>query len=118
MERRDSCDPIERGKFKLAANLHKTAPPKWGGGARSLRFSRPNAIPVKMVRFFSRTVVFGAVADVLHYNVFSRTLDEMVNSYLDVPLLSFFRRFRGSYAQMLNAPRSSDIYAILLLTGD
>ena len=43
--------------------------------------------------FLSRTMVFGAVAAVLHYNVFSRTLAELVNHYLGMPLLSFFDDF-------------------------
>ena len=35
-------------------------------------------------------MVFGAIAAVLHYNVFSRTLAELSNRYLGIPLLRFF----------------------------
>ena len=39
--------------------------------------------------FFIRTMVFGAVAAVLHYNVFSRTLAELANHFLGIPMLRF-----------------------------
>lgn len=35
-------------------------------------------------------MVFGAISDVLHYNVSSRTLDELPNQFLGIPLLIFF----------------------------
>ena len=43
--------------------------------------------------FLIRTMMFGAVAAVLHYNAFSRTLAELANFYLGIPLLSFFDDF-------------------------
>ena len=38
-------------------------------------------------------MAIGAIASVLHYNFFSRTLSELVNPYLCIPLLSFFDDF-------------------------
>ena len=43
--------------------------------------------------FFSRTMVFGAVAAVLHYNVFSRILSEITTKLFGIPLLCFFDDF-------------------------
>ena len=43
--------------------------------------------------FFSRTLMFGAIAAVLHYNVFSRLLSELVSKLLGIPLLCFFDDF-------------------------
>ena len=48
--------------------------------------------------FISRTMMFGAVAAVLHYNVFSRLLSELVSQLLGIPLLCFFDDF-GSITQ-------------------
>ena len=43
--------------------------------------------------FISRTMMFGAIAAVLHYNVFSRLLSEIVSKLLGIPLLCFFDDF-------------------------
>ena len=43
--------------------------------------------------FISRTLMFGAIAAVLHYNVFSRLLSELVSKLLGIPLLCFFDDF-------------------------
>ena len=43
--------------------------------------------------FFIRTMVFGDVEAVLHYNVSSRTLAELVNHNHGIPMLSFFDDF-------------------------
>ena len=43
--------------------------------------------------FLSRTMMFGAISAVLHYNVFSRLLSEIVSKLLGIPLLCFFDDF-------------------------
>ena len=43
--------------------------------------------------FYSRTLVFGAVSAVLHYNVFSRILAEIFTRLFGIPLLSYFDDF-------------------------
>ena len=43
--------------------------------------------------FISRTMMFGAIAAVLHYNVFSRILSEVVSKLFGIPLLCFFDDF-------------------------
>ena len=47
----------------------------------------------KWYGFISRTMMFGAIAAVLHYNVFSRLLSEIVSKLLGIPLLCFFDDF-------------------------
>ena len=47
----------------------------------------------KWYAFRSRTMVFGAVAAVLHYNVFSRVLAELFTKLFGIPILSFFDDF-------------------------
>ena len=47
----------------------------------------------KWYGFISRTLMFGAIAAVLHYNVFSRLLSELVSKLLGIPLLCFFDDF-------------------------
>ena len=39
--------------------------------------------------FLSRTMMFGAIAAVLHYNVFARPLSELVSQLFGIPLLCF-----------------------------
>ena len=43
--------------------------------------------------FVTRTLIFGSVAAVLHYNVFSRIIVALVNRYLGIPLLGYFDDF-------------------------
>ena len=43
--------------------------------------------------FVSRTLMFGAVSTVLHCNVLSRILSELVSQLLGIPLLCFFDDF-------------------------
>ena len=47
----------------------------------------------KWYGFFSRTLMFGAISAVLHYNLFSRLLTELVNKLLGTPLICFFDDF-------------------------
>ena len=53
--------------------------------------------------FFSRTWVFGAIAAVLRYNVFSRILAELTTFYLGIPLLSFFGDFGALVPSFLSS---------------
>ena len=43
--------------------------------------------------FFSRTMVFGAIAAVLHYNAFSRLVTELASKILGIPVVCFFDDF-------------------------
>ena len=43
--------------------------------------------------FVTRALIFGSVAAVLHYNVFSRIIVALVNRYLGIPLLGYFDDF-------------------------
>ena len=43
--------------------------------------------------FISRTMMFGAIAAVLRYNVFARLLSEIVAQILGIPILCFFDDF-------------------------
>ena len=43
--------------------------------------------------FFSRTLLFGAVAAVIHYNTFSRIISELVCRLFGIPMLSYFDDF-------------------------
>ena len=40
--------------------------------------------------FHLRPLLFGAEAEVIHYNLFSRTMDVLVNRVQGIPLLSYF----------------------------
>ena len=55
--------------------------------------------------FLSRTLMFGAIAAVLRYNVFSRLLSELVSKLLVIPLLCFFDDF-GSVVPKVLAGRA------------
>ena len=43
--------------------------------------------------FFSRTLMFGAISAVIHYNVFPRILSELTCRFLGIPMLSYFDDF-------------------------
>ena len=45
--------------------------------------------------FMSRTLMFGAVAAVIHYNVFSRIISELMCRLFGIPMLSYFDDFGG-----------------------
>ena len=55
------------------------------------RDKKPKGWP--LVRFFARTAMLGAVADVLHYVYFSRLIAEAVNLICGIPFLVFFGDF-------------------------
>ena len=57
----------------------------------------------KWYGLFRRTLLFGAVDAVLHYNVFSRVLSELFTQLFGVPMLSFFGDF-GALAPAEIAP--------------
>ena len=45
--------------------------------------------------FVTSALIFGSVADVLHYNFLSRLLVTMVNRYIGIPLFGYFADFSG-----------------------
>ena len=47
----------------------------------------------KYYAFFSRTLLFGSTASVLHYNIFARIVTELFNKIFGIPLISFFDDF-------------------------
>ena len=47
----------------------------------------------KYYAFFSRTLLFGSTASVLHYNIFARIVTELCNKIFGIPLISFFDDF-------------------------
>ena len=48
----------------------------------------------------SRAVVFGAIAVVLHYNVFSRIVAELASEILGIPIVCFF----GDFGALIPGP--------------
>ena len=64
----------------------------------------------KWYGFVSRTMMFGAIAAVLRYNVVSRLLSELVPKLLGIPLLFFFGDF-GSIAPAELAERAMATFA-------
>ena len=55
----------------------------------------------KRFGFFSRTLMFGAAAAVLHYNVFSRLIPALVCRLLGIRLICFFDDFAGLLTKLL-----------------
>ena len=51
---------------------------------------------MKWYGFITRTLIFGAVAAVLHYNVFSRAWTALINRDLGIPLVCFFDDFAAT----------------------
>ena len=51
--------------------------------------------------FFSRTLLFGAVAAVIHYNVFSRIISELVCRIFGIPMVSYFDDFGAMLPKQL-----------------
>ena len=93
-------------------------PPLQGEHAQLAVIALKNPSDKRWYGFFSRTMVFGAVAAVLHYNVFSRIVAELVNHYLGIPLLSFFDDFGALTPICLTSHSFADIYVFLHLTRD
>ena len=60
--------------------------------------------------FLSRTMVFGAIAAVLHYNVFSRLIAELFTRLFGIPLLNFFDDFGATTPEELVKP-ALDVFA-------
>ena len=56
----------------------------------------------KWFGFVSRTLMFGATAAVLHYNVFSRLITALVNRVLGIPLICFFDDFAALVPRLLS----------------
>ena len=56
----------------------------------------------KWFGFVSRTLVFGATAAVLHYNVFSRLITALANRLLGIPLICFFDDFAALVPRLLS----------------
>ena len=61
--------------------------------------------------FFSRTLMFGAISAVLHYNLFSRLLTELVNRIFGIPLICFFDDF-GAMAPAELAPEALHVFTL------
>ena len=61
----------------------------------------------------SRTMMYGAIAAVLHYNVFTRMLPGLFATPFGIPLLSLFLRFRSDQIDRACRDRSGDILTIL-----
>ena len=55
----------------------------------------------KWFGFVTRALIFGAVADVLHYNVFSRLRTAIINKALGIPMVCFFDDFAAMIQQCL-----------------
>ena len=51
--------------------------------------------------FFSRTLLFGAAAAVVHYNVFSRIISELVCRIFGIPMISYFDDFGAMLPEQL-----------------
>ena len=66
----------------------------------------------KWYGFASRTLMFGATAAVLHYNVFSRLVTALVNRLFGITLICFFGDFASSAPRMLGGKA---LHAYLLL---
>ena len=49
----------------------------------------------KYYAFTSKTLLFGSIASVIHYNVFARIITELVNRIFGIPLISFWGDFGG-----------------------
>ena len=52
--------------------------------------------------FASRTLVFGSIAAVLHYNIFSRVITDLVNQLFGIPLVCFFDDFASLMKRLLS----------------
>ena len=53
--------------------------------------------------FFSRTLLFGAIAAVIHYNVFSRIISELMCRLFGIPMISYFDDFAALLPSSLAA---------------
>ena len=66
----------------------------------------------KWFGFGSHTLVFGATAAVLHYNVFSRLINALANRLLGIPSIFFFDDF-SALAPRLLANKAMGFFSIL-----
>ena len=80
--------------FSKADNeaAYKQLPLDWG----QTNIAAIYLIPPHYGRFYgltSRTLMFGSIADVIHYDVFSRILAELMRRIFGIPMISYFDDF-------------------------
>ena len=71
---------------------YKKLPIDWGESSLAVIALR-NPADGRGYGFMSRTHMFGAISEVLHYNIFSRVVAELVCRTFGIPMLSYFDDF-------------------------
>ena len=73
--------------------MHTSSSPPDGGRSKLAAIALKNAADGQRYGFLSRTLMFGAVASVIHYNVFSRILAELTCKIFGIPLVAYVGDF-------------------------